>query len=113
MVTAVAGVVGWIGVVGTVSAYALVSQRRMDANSIRFQAINVAGAALLALSALSRDNWPSFASNFLWLAIGAHTLHVNRHAINRAVADRFRRLAHERTTRARAEGPRLETCASR
>jgi hypothetical protein len=65
---------GWVGALGTVGAYALVSQRRLDAQSLRFQAINAVGAGMLALSALSHDNWPSAASNLLWAFFGTQAL---------------------------------------
>ena len=73
-------------------AYALVSSRRMDANSLRFQMINVAGAGLLALSAMSHDNWSSFASNLLWLACGAFALHRARRSVEQAVLAKVRDL---------------------
>jgi hypothetical protein len=86
----VAATGGWIGAVGTVGAYAMVSQRRMEAHSIRFQTINVACAALLSLSALSVHNWPSMASNVVWMCIGVHALLGARQAVRAAVVDRLR-----------------------
>ncbi len=82
----VASTVGWVGAVGTVGAYALMSQRRLDAHSLRFQTINVACAALLSVSALSVHNWPSMASNLVWMGIGVHALLGTRQA-RRAEAD--------------------------
>jgi len=86
----VAATGGWIGAIGTVGAYAMVSQRRMEAHSLRFQTINVACAALLSVSALSVHNWPSMASNLVWMAIGVHTLLGARQALRAAVANRLR-----------------------
>jgi hypothetical protein len=86
----VAATGGWIGAVGTVGAYAMVSQRRMEAHSIRFQAINVMSAALLSISALSMHNWPSTASNLVWMFIGLHALLGARQTLRTAVADRLR-----------------------
>ena len=86
----VAATGGWIGAVGTVGAYALVSQRRMEAHSLRFQLINVLCAALLSLSALSVRNWPSTASNLVWMCIGLHALFLSRQALREAVAVRLR-----------------------
>jgi len=81
---------GWIGAIGTVGAYAMVSQRRMEAHSLRFQTINVACAALLSVSALSVHNWPSMASNLVWMAIGVHALLGARQALRAAVTNRLR-----------------------
>ena len=86
----VAATGGWIGAVGTVGAYAMVSQRRMEAHSLRFQLINVACAALLSASALSVHNWPSMASNLVWMLIGVHALLGARQALRAAVTDRLR-----------------------
>jgi len=70
---------GWVGALGTVGAYALVSRQRLDASSLRFQAVNAGGAALLALSAMSHGNWASAASNVLWMCFGAQALVGARH----------------------------------
>jgi hypothetical protein len=86
----VAATGGWIGAIGTVGAYAMVSQRRMEAHSLRFQTINVACAALLSVSALSVHNWPSMASNLVWMAIGVHALLGARQALRAAVTNRLR-----------------------
>jgi len=86
----VAATGGWIGAIGTVGAYAMVSQRRMEAHSLRFQTINVACAALLSVSALSVHNWPSMASNLVWMAIGVHALLGARQTLRAAVTNRLR-----------------------
>jgi hypothetical protein len=90
MVLAAASTVGWVGAVGTVGAYALVSQRRLDAHSLRFQTTNVACAAALSLSALSVHNWPSMMSNLVWMLIGLHALLGAREALRSAVVTRLR-----------------------
>jgi hypothetical protein len=86
----VAATGGWIGAVGTVGAYALVSQRRIEAHSLRFQTINVVCALLLSISALSVHNWPSAASNVVWMSIGVHALLRSRQALRDAVVVRLR-----------------------
>jgi hypothetical protein len=99
MVLVVATSVGWVGAAGTVGAYALVSQRRLDANSMRFQTINVLGAGLLGVSALSVGNWPSMMSNLVWMFFGVHALVQARHALRSALAARWRRLRDRRVRR--------------
>lgn len=100
MVLIAASSVGWVGAVGTVGAYALVSQRRLDANSLRFQTINVVCAAALSMSALSVHNWPSMVSNLVWMGIGVHALLGARQALRAAVTGRLR-------PRHRGEDPQL------
>ncbi len=90
MVLVAASSVGWVGAVGTVGAYALVSQGRLGAHSLRFQMINVVCGALLALSALSARSWPSMMSNLVWAGIGVHALLGSRQALRAAVATRLR-----------------------
>jgi hypothetical protein len=70
----ISGYAGWVGALATMGAYGLVSQGRLDANSGRYQAVNVVGAALLAVSALSADNWPSLAANLAWMLIALLSL---------------------------------------
>ncbi len=74
MVLMVATSVGWVGAVGTVGAYALVSRSRLDANSMRFQTVNVVSAGLLAVSALSVTTGRRLVSNLVWAALGVHAL---------------------------------------
>ena len=88
---------GWVGALSTVAAYALVSQQRLDAHSLRFQAVNAVGAGMLALSALSHGNWSSAASNLLWMFFGAQAL-VSARALWRPGAAR-----HWRALRAHVE----------
>ena len=90
MVLVAASSLGWVGAVGTVGAYALVSQGRLHAHSVRFQMVNVVCGTLLALSALSVHSWPSTMSNLVWAAIGVHALLGSRQAIRAAVTDRLR-----------------------
>jgi hypothetical protein len=92
MVLVATSTVGWVGAVGTVGAYALVSQRRLDAHSLRFQMINVVCAALLSVSALSVGNWPSMMSNVVWMGIGLHALLGARRALADAVTHRLRQV---------------------
>jgi hypothetical protein len=95
--TMMATSVGWIGAAGTVGAYALVSLRRLDAHSLRFQLINVMGAALLAISALSTHNWPSMVSNLVWMYLGVHALTHAREALRAGVGNRVRALRRQST----------------
>jgi hypothetical protein len=72
--TMISGYAGWLGAAGTMGAYGLVSQRRLDASSVTYQVTNAVGAGLLALSALSADNWPSLAANLVWMVIAVLSL---------------------------------------
>lgn len=73
-----ASTLGWAGAIGTVLAYALVSMRVLSATSRTFQAVNALGAALLTVSALAHDSWPSAASNMTWVLIAVVALARSR-----------------------------------
>lgn len=63
---------------------------------MRFQTINVVGAGLLAVSALSAGNWPSLVSNFVWMYFGLHTLVKARHALAAAAVEQWRAMRPRR-----------------
>lgn len=66
----VAGVVGWIGAVLLLVAYALLSFKKLSGDSLVFQAMNVAAGTFLAVSSYSRDNYPLVFVNSFWSVIG-------------------------------------------
>lgn len=76
---------GWIGALGTTAAYALVSLRRIAPDSAVFHSMNMAGAALLAISAASNGTWPVVTANFVWIFIGVQALVGARRVLGAAV----------------------------
>lgn len=84
---------GWIGAASTVVAYALVTQRRLAPDSLRFQAMNLAGAGLLAISSARSGAWPSAATNIVWMLIGVQAVIAARHLVRAAVHRRVQALA--------------------
>ena len=74
-------IAGWIGALLLLTAYLLVSLRRLAGNGVLFQVLNVAGSAGLAWAAIAGGVWPAVALNVVWIAIGLFTL--VRHAIRR------------------------------
>lgn len=67
-------IAGWVGAVALLSAYALVSNRRLAGDSIRFQSLNVLGSMLLALNSGYHGAMPSVVVNSVWIFIGAVAL---------------------------------------
>ncbi len=67
-------VVGWIGVVTLLAAYALVSTRRLQGDSVAYQLLNVAGSALLILNSFYYGALPSVGVNLAWIGIGLYAL---------------------------------------
>jgi len=87
----IAAAMGWIGTVGTISAYVMLSRGRWQAASLRYAALNGLGGLLAAAASAAYGAWPSVASNLLWSAVAVHsavtTLHARRVARIAVVVD--------------------------
>lgn len=66
-------ILGWLGAAMVVAAYAIVSYGRISGRNGLYQALNIAGALLLALNTAWHHAWPSAAVNVIWMfiAVGA------------------------------------------
>jgi hypothetical protein len=79
-------IAGWIGAFVLLTAYFLVSLRRLAGNGVLFQLLNVAGSAGVAVASIAGRVWPSVALNVVWIGIGVVIL--VRNAIRRGTARR-------------------------
>lgn len=70
----IAAVMGWIGTVGSLSAFIMLSQGRWHATSLRYSTLNFFAAGLAGSASVVYGAWPSAASNLLWSAIACHTM---------------------------------------
>ena len=70
----IASAMGWIGTVGTISAYILLSRGQWTAASLRYSAINAVGGVLCAGASAAYGAWPSVTSNLLWSVIALHSM---------------------------------------
>ena len=66
----IAAILGWVGTVGTLLAYLMVSRGRLQANSRRYAALNILGGVLGGSASALYGAWPSAVSNFIWAAVG-------------------------------------------
>ncbi|UOX89986.1 hypothetical protein MUY14_04945 [Amycolatopsis sp. FBCC-B4732] len=82
MLSLAATTAGWLGALGTATAYGLVSGRVVESGSATFQSLNLSGAALLAVSAAASGAWPGVAANFVWVLISVITLISARGALS-------------------------------
>ena len=62
---------GWVGAVFVIAAYGLLSTKRWDGNSLRYQGFNAAGSLLLILNTLYYHAYPSTFVNVVWFGIAA------------------------------------------
>ena len=68
-------VVGWCGALVVLLAYALVSTRRVEGDSVFFQVLNICGAALLSVNTFYWGAYPSSFVNVIWIGIGGYALY--------------------------------------
>jgi hypothetical protein len=67
-------VVGWVGVAALLVAYVLVSTKRMEGDSMGYQLLNMAGAALLIANSFYYGAYPSVGVNVIWIGIAVFAL---------------------------------------
>jgi hypothetical protein len=67
-------VMGWVGAILLLLAYALVSSRKLAGDSVRFQLLNLSGGVLLATNSAYHGALPSVAVNAVWIVIGLTAL---------------------------------------
>ncbi|MGM0386492.1 MAG: CBU_0592 family membrane protein [Actinomycetota bacterium] len=94
LLSALIGLVGWVGAAVIVGAYALVTNGRVSPGSVAYQGFNIGGAAALALSATVSGAWPLVATNLIWVVIGAQAILSLKHVAVRLLAIRVARRIH-------------------
>ena len=76
MTALLADVLGWIGGVLLVIAYAMVSQKKIDSQSVKYQMLNIVGGFLLIINTVFYGAFPSAAVNVIWVVVGVYTVMV-------------------------------------
>jgi hypothetical protein len=69
----IAAAMGWIGTVGTIGAYVMLSRGRWHSTSLRYAALNGIGGLLGASASAAYGAWPSVTSNLLWSCVALHS----------------------------------------
>jgi len=67
-------IIGWIGAIAVLIAYALVSTRKMEGDSIAYQLINVIGSLFLVINSLFYKAYPVIGVNVAWVGIGIYAI---------------------------------------
>ncbi len=65
--------VGWIGTVGSIAAYVLLSRGTWAATSLRYSALNGLAGIVTGCASAAYGAWPSVGANVLWTAIAGHS----------------------------------------
>ena len=67
-------VLGWTGSVLYLIAYALVSMKKVEGDSLLYQGMNIVAGVLLVIYTFSLDAFATTGLNAVWVAIGLFTL---------------------------------------
>jgi hypothetical protein len=68
-----ASAMGWIGTIGSICAYVLLSQGRWNATSLRYSALNAIAGVLAGSASAVYGAWPSVGANLVWTGIAVHS----------------------------------------
>jgi len=71
-------VTGWSGAIALLSAYALVSTRKIEGDAFPYQILNLAGGALLIANSFYYGAFPSVAVNVVWIGIALFAIYRKR-----------------------------------
>lgn len=66
--------IGWLGVVLCTLGYLLLSMKKVSAESLSFQLLNIIGGLCLVATAVDSNDIPNAAANLLWMFIGVYAL---------------------------------------
>ena len=69
-----AQIIGWLGALLIVSAYVLVSNKRVKGNSRIYQLMNLLGAVGVGINAAYQNSWPSVGLQVVWAVIAIFAL---------------------------------------
>jgi hypothetical protein len=67
-------ITGWLGVALLLAAYALVSSRMLEGDSVIYQVMNILGGILLITNSFYYRAMPSVGSNVAWIGIAIFAL---------------------------------------
>lgn len=72
--TTLISLIGWIGTICYLSAYILVSLKKLEGDSISFQTLNLLGGICLAINTIYNAAYPATALNLAWIGIAVYTI---------------------------------------
>ncbi len=67
-------ILGWIGAIALLVAYALISAKRVEGDSTGYQLLNLVGSILLILNTLYYGAYPSSFLNLFWIVVALYGL---------------------------------------
>ena len=73
-ITLLIDILGWVVTILFLVAYALVSMKKVDGDSVIYQGMNIVAGTLLVINTLYLHAYPSAGLNVAWIGIGMITL---------------------------------------
>jgi hypothetical protein len=73
--------IGWAGAALLLVAYAMVSSKKLEGNSMAYQFLNIVGSLLLAANTLFYRAYPSSFVNLIWIGIAVFSI-ANRRRLS-------------------------------
>ena len=71
---AVIDILGWIGAIALLVAFALISAKKVEGDSTGYQLLNLVGSILLILNTLYYGAYPSSLLNLFWIGVALYAL---------------------------------------
>jgi uncharacterized membrane protein len=75
--------IGWLGAVAVIAAYALVSSKKLDGVSFRYQLLNFFGGVFLIINTVFYHAYPSTLVNAIWIGIAVWTMYRQRRKVSK------------------------------
>jgi drug/metabolite transporter (DMT)-like permease len=70
--------IGWLGAAVLLVAYAMVSSRKLEGDSMAYQLLNIVGSLLLAANTIFYRAYPSSFVNLIWTGIALFSVATRR-----------------------------------
>jgi hypothetical protein len=70
--------IGWTGALLYIVAYFLLSIKKLKADDLIYQVLNILGGICLIVNSLHQSDYPSIVTNALWATIGVFAIYYNR-----------------------------------
>lgn len=74
MIQLTVDIIGWIGSIEVITAFALINARKITSRSILYQWLNLTGALFLIINTVYYGAYPSTFINIVWVGIAVYGL---------------------------------------
>jgi hypothetical protein len=70
--------IGWVGAAALLVAYAMVSSKKLEGDSMAYQSLNIIGSLFLAANTIFYRAFPSSFVNMIWIGIAVFSIATRR-----------------------------------